>query len=286
MLLVTHNNSFHADDIFSAAVLKLIFKHAKIIRTRDEKYFKKGDVVFDVGGEYDGEKYFDHHQFGRAGERKDGYPYASFGLIWKKFGITLCENQEVIDRIDENFVKYIDAIDSGYNPSNNNFNISISEVMGLFNPNWNEISDCDKEFLKIVDVAKKIIIRKIEKEKSILLSKEIVNKAILEAKNKIIVLDNYCNWQEEAIKTDNLIVVYPEKNKEKWMVRMIPKELNSFENRIGLKEEWRGETKEKLFEMTGIEDFLFCHANGFIASTTTKSSAIKLAELTLKENNK
>ncbi len=285
MLLVTHNNTFHADDVFSAAILKLIFKNSKIIRTREEKYFKKGDIVFDVGGEYDGKKYFDHHQFGRAGERLDGYPYASFGLIWKKFGINLCGNKEIVNRIDENFVKYIDAIDSGYNPNKNDFSISISETIGLFNPNWNEKMDYDKEFLKIVKVAQKIILRKIEKEKSILLSKEIVNDAILNAKNKIVVLDEYCNWQEEIIKTDNLIVIYPEKNKEKWMVRMIPKELNSFENRIGLKEQWRGETKEKLFEMTGIDDFIFCHANGFIASTITKNSAIKLASLTLKENN-
>jgi len=283
MLLVTHNNSFHADDIFSAATLKLIFKFAKIKRTREEKYFEKGDIIFDVGGKNDGEKYFDHHQYGKAGERKDGYPYAAFGLIWKKFGIKLCGSEDIVNRIDENFVKYIDAIDCGYNPDNKNLSISISEIVGLFNPNWNENVDCDKEFLKIVKIAGKIITRKIEKEKAIVLSKEIINKAISEAKNKTIILDTYCNWQEEAMKTDNFIIIYPEKNKEKWMIRMLPKEINSFENRIGLKEEWRGESKEKLFELTGIEDFLFCHANGFIASTKTKESAMKIAEITIKE---
>lgn len=283
MLLVTHNNSFHADDVFSAATLKLIFKSAKIKRSREEKYFEKGDIIFDVGGKYDEEKYFDHHQYGKAGERKDGYPYAAFGLIWKKFGIKLCGSQNIVDRIDESFVKYIDAIDSGYNPDGNNLSTSISEVVGLFNPNWNESVDCDKEFLKVVKTAEKIILRKIEKEKAIVLSKEIVGKAILEAKNKIIILDAYCNWQEEAMKTDNFIVIYPEKNKEKWMIRMLPKEVNSFENRIGLKEEWRGESQEKLYKLTGIEDFIFCHANGFIASTKTKESAIKIAEITIKE---
>ncbi len=281
MLLVTHNNSFHADDIFSAATLKLIFKFAKIKRTREEQYFEKGDIVFDVSGKYDGEKYFDHHQYNNAGARKDGYPYAAFGLIWKKFGIKLCGSEEIVNRIDENFIKYIDAIDNGYNPDNNNLKISIPEIFGLFNPNWNENINYDKEFIKIVKIAEAIILRRIEKEKAILLSKEIVDKAIKEAVDKIIILDVYCNWQEETVKTENLIIIYPEKNKEKWMIRMIPKELNSFESRVELKEDWRGESAEKLFELTGIKDFLFCHANGFIASTKTKESAIKVAKLTI-----
>lgn len=284
MLLVTHNNTFHADDVFSAAVLKLIHPFASMKRTRDEKYFNLGDIIFDVGGKNDGIKFFDHHQFEKAGNREDGYPYASFGLIWKKYGIILCNDQEIVDRIDNNFVKYIDAIDSGYNPNNMDLVISISEIIGLFNNNWNETINNDKQFNKAVKIAKEIIIRKIKKEKSILISKDIINKAIQKSGNEIVILDSYCNWQEEIIKTNKLIIIYPESSGDKWMVRMIPKELNSFENRILLPEDLRGKTQEELFSLTGISDFIFCHTSGFIASTKTKESAIKIAEITLKKN--
>ena len=63
--LVTHNGSFHADDIFACATLCLILekqgKEFEIIRTRDEEMIKTGDYVFDVGGIYDANKnIFDH----------------------------------------------------------------------------------------------------------------------------------------------------------------------------------------------------------------------------------
>ncbi len=282
MLLITHNNSFHADDVFSAAVLTMIYKHAKIIRTREEKYFKRGDIVFDVSKKYDGVKFFDHHQLGGAGAREDGYPYASFGLIWKKFGLQVCDdNQEVVDKIDEEFVKYIDAIDNGYNPDNKNIKTSISEIISLMVPNWNEKIDYNKQFLHTVEIAKEILIRKIKKEKSILLSREIVKDAIEKANNKIVILNKNCEWMEEIIKTDNLVVIHPDVDNKKWMIRMIPKELGSFDNRISLKEEWRGKNKEELERLTGIKDFIFCHANGFIASADSKESALKIAEMTV-----
>ena len=55
--LVTHNGSFHADDVFACALLALVLENEdekfEVIRTRDEKIIKEGDFVFDVGGIYD-----------------------------------------------------------------------------------------------------------------------------------------------------------------------------------------------------------------------------------------
>ena len=55
--LITHNGSFHADDLFACAVLFLLLEKRgekfEIIRTRDENILKNGDYVFDVGGIYD-----------------------------------------------------------------------------------------------------------------------------------------------------------------------------------------------------------------------------------------
>ena len=72
--LITHNGSFHADDIFACATLSLMLEKAgekfEVIRTRDEEIIKTGDYVFDVGGIYDENlNRFDHHQTGGAGIR-------------------------------------------------------------------------------------------------------------------------------------------------------------------------------------------------------------------------
>ena len=83
--VVTHNGNFHADDVFSIAVLKHVLPTFKLVRTRDKALIESADYVIDVGGEYDPEtNRFDHHQRGGAGERENGIPFSSFGLVWKK----------------------------------------------------------------------------------------------------------------------------------------------------------------------------------------------------------
>src|SRR3989344_2504806 len=96
--LITHNGSFHTDDIFAAATLSVLLERKgetyEIIRTRDEEIIKTGDYVFDVGGIYDKEKNrFDHHQVGGAGKSESGIEYSSFGLVWEKFGEEFCNSK-------------------------------------------------------------------------------------------------------------------------------------------------------------------------------------------------
>jgi uncharacterized UPF0160 family protein len=108
LTIVTHGGNFHPDDVFSLAVLKTVFKdkNLNIIRTRDEKIIKEGDYVFDVGGIYDESKNrFDHHQEGGAGRRENNVPYASIGLVWKKFGEEVCGSKEVADEIDKKLIQ-------------------------------------------------------------------------------------------------------------------------------------------------------------------------------------
>jgi len=114
--IVTHDGNFHADDVFSIAALKHIFPSFKLIRTRDLELIAKADIVVDVGGEYDPDTdRFDHHQRGGAGERENGIPYSSFGLIWQKYGLEICEgNQDVANAVDSGLVSTIDAIDCGH----------------------------------------------------------------------------------------------------------------------------------------------------------------------------
>ena len=90
-IIATHNGNFHADDVFAVAALKNIFPAAKLIRTRDLAVIANADIVVDVGGIFDTEtNRFDHHQKGGAGARDNGIPFSSFGLIWQKYGLTIC----------------------------------------------------------------------------------------------------------------------------------------------------------------------------------------------------
>jgi uncharacterized UPF0160 family protein len=115
-ICVTHNGTFHADDLFATATLSILNKgNIKIIRTRDPKIIAKGDYVYDVGGENDASKnHFDHHQRGGAGVRPNGIPYASFGLVWKAYGEQICGSKEIADRIENKIVQPIDATDEGF----------------------------------------------------------------------------------------------------------------------------------------------------------------------------
>ena len=113
-ILVTHNGAFHADDLFATAILFILYNgKAKIIRSRDLEIIKSADIVYDVGGEYDGHRLFDHHQKGGAGARPNGIPYSSFGLIWRAYGEKICGDKEVAEFIDEKIVQPIDAVDNG-----------------------------------------------------------------------------------------------------------------------------------------------------------------------------
>ena len=48
--IATHNGSFHADDLFACATLKLLYSDATIIRTRDQALLDPADIVLDIGG--------------------------------------------------------------------------------------------------------------------------------------------------------------------------------------------------------------------------------------------
>ena len=73
---ITHNGRFHADDVFSAALLKILNPQIHIERKNSVPEGYPG-LVFDLG---DGQ--FDHHG-ARSQFRENGVQYASFGLFWK-----------------------------------------------------------------------------------------------------------------------------------------------------------------------------------------------------------
>ena len=121
--LITHDGSFHADDIFAAAAISMMLekegKSFEIIRTRDPEVINTGNkdekYVFDVGGVYDEEKnLFDHHQKGGAGKGPHNIEYAAFGLVWKKFGEIIAGGEKEAEVINKRLCVPIDAWDNGF----------------------------------------------------------------------------------------------------------------------------------------------------------------------------
>jgi len=298
--LVTHNGSFHADDVFACATLCLILEKQgekyEVTRTRDEETVKNADYVFDVGGTYDPViNRFDHHQKGGAGKRENGIEYSSFGLVWKHLGDKITDSDEVSRRVDEKLVQVIDAIDNGIDIAVSKIekvaNYGVYDIVTAFHPSYKETNpDFDKAFLATVSFAKDLLLKEIEKSQD---QEEIhkyisnsINQKVLDS--KILILDEYVPrveiWIELIDYPEILFVVGPgSKELSRWRVLALRKDMNCFECRKNLPNVWAGLKEKELQEKTGVNDAVFCHRGLFMAVVKSKEGAMKLAELALKE---
>jgi len=282
--IVTHNGNFHADDVFSIAALKCVFPSFKLIRTRDVELISKADVVVDVGGEHDPDTdRFDHHQRGGAGERENGIPFSSFGLIWQKYGLEICAGNEAVAKaVDTGLVSTIDAIDCGHVEGVSE-GISLSHTISMFNPTWQEESHFDTCFDEAVDFASRVLQRFIASANGGISAKDIVAKAIENAEDpRVIVLEKYTPWKRtvHALSEEALYMVYPSQTGQ-WRIQTVPVEIGSFENRKSLPEQWAGLSDNELKEVTGIDDAMFCHNGLFIAGAESFESTMKMASIAL-----
>ena len=284
--IATHNGNFHADDVFSIAALKNIFSTFNLVRTRDLEVIGKADVVIDVGGIYDPETgRFDHHQRGGAGERENGIPYSSFGLVWKKYGLEICGgNQDVANSVDSSLVSTIDAIDCGHVEGVSK-GISLSQTISMFNPTWEEESHYDVCFDEAVAFASRVLTRFIATASGGINAKSIVAKAIEQAEDpRVIVLEQYTPWKRtvHALSEDALFMVYPSDSGQ-WRIQTVPVEPGSFENRKSLPKAWAGLSDKALQDVTQLDDAMFCHNGLFIGGAASFESTMKMAAMALEE---
>ncbi len=294
-ICVTHDGTFHADDLFATATLYILNKgNIKIIRTRNAKIIEKGDYVYDVGGEYNEDtNYFDHHQKEGAGERENKIPYSSFGLVWKKYGEQICGSREIADRIDQKIVQPIDAIDNGVDISKPIFEGVVpyyaDQVFLNYIPTWKESNlNIDEIFKEQVKEVAKLLKREIEVAKVDLEAVKIITNAYENSADKrIIVIENdfprylYQNTLSKFI--EPIYVVLPSGHSSMWKVESIRVSPNTMENRKPFPLSWRGffNGDSKLKEVTGVSDADFCHKSGFLIIALSKEGAIKLAEKAL-----
>lgn len=297
--IVVHNGGFHADDVFGVATLFLaieknllpgiVKEQVEVIRTRDEAVIAKGDIVLDVGGIYDEKTHrFDHHQAGGAGVRKNGIPYASFGLLWRKFGRALTGSAEAAVQVDRRLVQTVDGPDNGVSISKSLFKdvypFSMGDMIMSFNPSWKESDTKDDEyFLKAVAVAKTILSREIVfAQDYIEAGLEVIKNYQQSADKRIIILEKAMPFQEFLMEfPEPLIVIYPNEASNTWHAKCVQADRDLFTNRKPFPTAWAGKRDEELASITGVADAVFCHNKLFLVVAKTKEGAIQLARLAL-----
>lgn len=291
MKIVTHNDRFHADDVFATAVMQIIYgKDVEVMRTRDMDVINSADIVYDVGGIYNEENNrFDHHQQEFNEVRENGIPYAAFGLVWKKWGEEVCGSRLAADVVDHKLVQVIDAGDNGFSThekKHEDYTIySVDWMIKAFGPSWKEDKgfDYDTPFFKAVDFVRPILEREIKLAQDKVEAIPIVEKAYEDAEDKrLIIFDRFVprgdvlnNHPEPAF------VISPEPDSNKW--RMVAIQEDNFVNRIDPPMEWRGLSNERLQEVSGVPDAVFCHKSGFLTVAGSFEGIMKMAEITLNQ---
>lgn len=279
--VITHNGSFHTDDVFAVATLQLHFgvENVEIIRTRDESVIATGDIVVDVGGVYDPDKQlFDHHQNG-APVRDNNIPYAAFGLIWKHYGLLVSGSSEVADEIEHRLVLPIDANDVGlalYELNDKNVSpATVQDIISLWRPRWGSGDNVDEAFTEVCSLAREILARSIAHAKSDLEQKQYVETIYQTAEDKrVLIFDKPVSTFSLMEHEEVLAAVYPSEEGDRWSAVMIRKDYHSFEPRAKFPEAWTGLRNSELASVSGVPGALFCHKTGYLFAAKSREGVL------------
>lgn len=296
--LVTHNAGFHADDVTAYAILKEVLSRRgeswTLERTRDPEIINQADIAFDIGFEYDASKNrYDHHQKGRAGARENGILYAAAGLVWKHFGMELCESEEVWSQIDRSLISAIDAQDNGQDIIKETyFTDIIFTQLGMyfyhFEPGPFEDSSPEillEKFEEASEFARGILVRALhnfnEYEKAFQEAKKVYETA--PDKTILVFPKNYQRptWKRMSAFPEPVFVIYYTDKNNQWKVEAIPERPESQQSRKLAPESWRGSGPEQMVAATGVVDASFCHPSGFLFGAQSFESAQQLAKMAI-----
>ncbi|KAK7915564.1 hypothetical protein WMY93_011325 [Mugilogobius chulae] len=317
----THNGTFHCDEVLACFFLRQLeeYKDAEIVRTRDPAQLAECDIVVDVGGEFNPENHrYDHHQrtfsesfHSLCPEKPWVTKLSSAGLVYLHFGRQLLSQltqlkegdrllEVLYDKLYENFVEEVDAVDNGISQCDGEARYSVSTTLssrvGYLNPRWNSKSqDTEDGFKKAMALVGEEFLDRLDFYKSSWLpARAVVEEAVLnrhkvDPSGEIVMFSQGgCPWKEHLfvlekelqVTTPIKFVLYPDQNGQ-WRIQCVPAGLNTFQNRLSLLEEWRGVRDEALSELSGIKECIFVHASGFIGGNKTQKGALEMARRTL-----
>lgn len=246
----THGGKFHADDVFSAALL--LYINPEIVISRGNKVPEDFDgIVFDIGrGRYD------HHQKDSR-VRENGVPYAAFGLLWEVLGKEIL-GEELAEKLDESFIQPLDIND---NTGEKN---ELATLIGNFNPPWDAKGGSDEAFFQAVSVAGMILENKFERYRGNARADQRVEQVLEEhnPKDRILVLPEFIPCQKALAETEIAFVIFPS-NRGGYCIQPQKREY-SMNYKCSFPSQWLGLEGEELVKETGLSSAVFCHKGGFL----------------------
>lgn len=246
----THGGKFHADDVFSAALL--LYINPEIVISRGNKVPEDFDgIVFDIGrGRYD------HHQKDSR-VRENGVPYAAFGLLWEVLGKEIL-GEELAEKLDESFIQPLDIND---NTGEKN---ELATLIGNFNPPWDAKGGSDEAFFQAVSVAGMILENKFERYRGNARADQRVEQVLEEhnPKDRILVLPEFIPCQKALDETEIAFVIFPS-NRGGYCIQPQKREY-SMNYKCSFPSQWLGLEGEELVKETGLSSAVFCHKGGFL----------------------
>lgn len=270
----THGGKFHADDVFSSALLLYLNPEITITRGNQVPENYKG-IVFDIGrGTYD------HHQKDSR-IRENGIPYAAFGLLWEDLGEAIL-GKELAEKFDEAFVQPLDQND---NTGEKN---ELASLIGSFNPAWDSKVSNDDAFFQAVSMAGMILESKFERyrgneraDRRVEKILEVHEDAVEDGKEdeKILILPEFVPCQKQLSETEIAFVIFPS-NRGGYCIQPQKKEY-SMNYKCCFPEEWLGLEGEELQKVTGLSGAIFCHKGGFIMSVETIKDAVEACKISM-----
>lgn len=162
-----HDGLFHADDVFSGAMIQICNPNATPIRSRNAYELEACDIVIDVGGGY-----YDHHSAIKVYRPLSNIPYCGFGLLWRDYAEQVIQallpnlSEDTIiytkQRIDYEIVTFIDGMDNGINLLNDKeihgTLITLPVIISLYNLLPQQGHSDNYAYLRAVEFAKYYLI--------------------------------------------------------------------------------------------------------------------------------
>ena len=323
----THNGSFHCDEVLACFMLKQLpeYQTSAIVRSRDPAKLEQCDIVVDVGGIFDLEKKrFDHHQktfcdtFSSLVPSKEWkIKLSSAGLVYVYYGkqvirqilLGLLNDESLIDeklvdilydKMYENFVKEIDAIDNGVEIAENkvySINTNLSARVSFLNPDWNSQGmDEESQFNLALNLVGNEFIDRVKyyalswwPARSIV-TKAVENRFNVHSSGSILVIEPFAPWKSHLFDIEkelNLVndeikyVMYKDSTNDTWRIQCVSMGENSFKNRLSLPAEWCGLRDDVLSNISNINGCIFVHMNGFIGGNKTYEGALEMLQKSL-----
>ncbi|XP_074990143.1 MYG1 exonuclease [Calonectris borealis] len=321
----THDGTFHCDEVLACYLLRLLprYRDAEVVRTRDPQRLAQCDVVVDVGGEYDPERHrYDHHQRSFTESMRSLRPdkpwttkLSSAGLVYCHFGSQILagllgqpEDGPVVtalyDKLYENFVEEIDAIDNGIAQAEGEpryaLTTTLSARVGHLNPRWNDPEqDTEAGFRRAMELVGGEFMDRLDYyHRAWLPARALVEEAVrrrfeVDASGVVLELpQGGCPWKEHVFSLEQelalpdplQLVLFPDRGGQ-WRVQSVPAGPRTFQSRLPLPEPWRGVRDEALSQLAGIPGCVFVHASGFIGGNRTREGALEMARRTLAQRH-